>query len=42
MHQDRSMTIDCCKQIIKHLVHIGDINSATRYRRKILTYQVEA
>ncbi len=40
MEMSTELTVECCQQIVKYMVHTGDMNQAQTYRRKILTYQV--
>jgi hypothetical protein len=40
MEMSADLTVECCQQIVKYMVHAGDMNQAQTYRRKILTYQV--
>ena len=40
MEMSAELTVECCRQIVKYMVHTGDMNQAQIYRRKILTYQV--
>jgi hypothetical protein len=42
MEMSAELTVECCQQIVKFMVHSGDMNQAQIYRRKILTYQVAA
>jgi hypothetical protein len=42
MEMSADLTVECCKQIVKYMVHTGDMNQAQTYRRKILTHQVSA
>ncbi len=42
MDMTDDLTVECCQQIVKYMVDIGDMNKAQIYRRKILTHQVEA
>ena len=41
MEMSAELTVECCQQIVNYMVHIGDMNQAQTYRRKILTHQVE-
>lgn len=41
MEMSAGLTVECCQQIVNYMVHTGDMNQAQKYRRKILTYQVE-
>jgi hypothetical protein len=40
MEMSAGLTVECCRQIVKYMIHSGDMNQAQIYRRKILTYQV--
>jgi len=40
MEMSAELTVECCQQIVKYMVHSGDMNQAQIYRRKILTHQV--
>jgi hypothetical protein len=40
MEMSAELTVECCRQIVKYMIHSGDMNQAQIYRRKILTYQV--
>jgi len=40
MEMSTDLTVECCRQIVKYMVHTGDMNQAQTYRKKILTYQV--
>jgi len=42
MEMSAELTVECCQQIVKYMVHTGDMNQAQIYRRKILTHQVAA
>lgn len=40
MEMSARLTVECCRQIDKHMVHTANMNQAQIYRSKILTYQV--
>ena len=40
MEMSVELTVECCRQIVKYMIHSGDMNQAQIYRRRILTYQV--
>jgi len=40
MEMSTELTVECCRRIVKYMIHSGDMNQAQIYRRKILTYQV--
>jgi len=40
MEMPAGLTVECCQQIVKHIVPIDDMKQTQIYRRNILTLQV--
>jgi hypothetical protein len=40
MEMKTGLTIECCRQIVQHMVHSDDMNQVQTYRRITLSYRV--
>ena len=40
MEMPTGLTVECCRQIVKYMVHSDDMNQAQTYRRITLSYRV--
>jgi hypothetical protein len=40
MEMPTGLAVECCRQIVKYMVHSDDMNQAQTYRRITLSYQV--